>query len=412
MKLAKKLSPAVVEEHRPEENPYRVWDTVVPQLHLRIQPSGVKSWNVQWRRTSTRSLGKWPGVTVESARQKARAALAEADVHGAPLAVVEARKAASDRPTSLGAFVADHYAPWAAANQKAGAANVSVLGSVFADLYGLDLRKVSPPDIEAVKARRLKAGRKPATVNRDLDRIRSVLTRAVEWGFLTDHPMRSVKKLKGVDNSRVRYLDADEEGRLRAALAAREQRRRDDRKSGNAHQTTRGKKPRRMWAKGEFTDYLVPMVLLALNTGLRRGELFGIRWRDVNLHAKRLTVPLGIAKSQKGRHLPLNTEAVDALKRWRPRAAPDDALVFPSAEGGRLNNIAKSWAGIIEAADLEGFRFHDMRHSFASRLVMAGVDLNTVRELLGHADIQMTLRYAHLAPARLAEAVAKLGAAR
>jgi site-specific recombinase XerD len=83
-------------------------------------------------------------------------------------------------------------------------------------------------------------------------------------------------------------------------------------------------------------------------------------------------------------------------------------LVFPGKNGERFIHIKKSWGGVIDRAEINGFRFHDLRHHFASKLVMAGVDLNTVRELLGHADIEMTLRYAHLAPEHKAKAVAKL----
>lgn len=87
----------------------------------------------------------------------------------------------------------------------------------------------------------------------------------------------------------------------------------------------------------------------------------------------------------------------------------ENALVFPNPQTGtQFDSVKKAWSSILKAADIKDFRWHDMRHHFASKLVMAGVDLNTVRELLGHADIKMTLRYAHLAPEHKANAVAKL----
>lgn len=409
MKLSKKLSPAVVEAAKPEAEPYRVWDTVVPQLHLRVQPSGVKSWNVQWSRTRSKALGKWPGVTVEAARAKARAVLAETDEHGAPLAVIEAAKPAAEKPITLGDFIRKHYAPWALAHQKAGQATVDALEASFSDLYDRELRSLSAFDIERFKSKRLKAGRKPATVNRDLDRIRSVYSRAVEWGFLTDHPLKAVKRAKGADNSRVRYLSPKEEKRLRDALAAREAERRASRDRHNAWHAARGSEGHPQWPEDGFTDHLAPLVLLALNTGLRRGELFGLRWEDVNLPARLLTVTAGNAKSRKARHLPLNDEAVDVLTRWK-KQGDGKGLVFPGAGGGRMTNINKSWDRLVTAAELADFRFHDCRHHFASRLAMSGVDLYTIKELLGHASIEMTQRYAHLAPDKLADAVAKLGA--
>ncbi len=408
MKLSKKLSPVVIDGSKPEADPYRVWDTVVPQLHLRVQPSGVKSWNVQWDRQRTKSLGKWPGVTVDAARAKAKALLVETDAHGAPLTVIEAEKPVAEKPIALGVFIAEHYAPWAKSHQKAGQATVDALKACFGDLYDKELRSVTGHDVDRFKTKRLKAGIKPATVNRDLDRIRSVFSRAVEWEFLTDHPLKAVKRAKGVDNSRTRYLKPAEERKLREALAAREAERRASRDRHNAWHTERGSVGHPQWPKDGFTDHLMPLVLVAMNTGLRRGELFGLSWSDVNLPGKLVTVTAGNAKSRKARHVPLNHEAVDVLKRWR-KQGDGEGLVFPGMGGGRLTNINKSWDGLVTDAKLTDFRFHDLRHDFASKLVMAGVDLNTVRELLGHADIAMTLRYSHLAPDKLADAVSKLG---
>ncbi len=129
---------------------------------------------------------------------------------------------------------------------------------------------------------------------------------------------------------------------------------------------------------------------------------------DLPRTAKLVTVTVGNAKSRKARHPPLNTEAMDVLTRWRKQAGNARPL-FPSPKtGARMDNINSSWEELCTPTKVTDFRFHDLRHSFASRLVMAGVDLNTVRELLGHSDIRMALRYAHLAPGKLAEAVAKL----
>ncbi len=150
-------------------------------------------------------------------------------------------------------------------------------------------------------------------------------------------------------------------------------------------------------------------MLLSLHTGLRRGELFNLFWPSVDLVQANLTAHGPQTKSGRTRHVPLNAEALGVLEEWSAQASDDTGLVFPGKSGGPLNNIRKSWIKVLQSAGIEKFRWHDLRHSFASRLVMASVDLNTVRELLGHADYQMTLRYAHLAPEHKAEAVERLG---
>ena len=132
-----------------------------------------------------------------------------------------------------------------------------------------------------------------------------------------------------------------------------------------------------------------------------------MRWSDVDLVRANLTVEGEGAKPTQTRHIPLNTESLKVLSDWKSQNRLD-GYVFPGDKGGRLDNVNKSWYAVLRKAEIAGFRWHDLRHTFASNLVMAGQDLNIVRELLGHSDIKMTLRYAHLAPEQKRAAVEKL----
>lgn len=226
--------------------------------------------------------------------------------------------------------------------------------------------------------------------------------------MIDTHPLgRKVKPLKLDSPGMVRYLSDDEERRLRNALRERDTLIRARRASANQWRSARDLALLDDLFGKAYADHLEPIVLLTVNTGLRRGELFNLQWRDINVPGRMLTVRGAGAKSGETRHIPLNNEAHDVLKCWQEQSK-GDGYVFPAADGGRLDNVKKAWTGLLDAAQISNFRFHDLRHHFASRLVMAGVDLNAVRELMGHADLKMTLRYAHLAPEHKAAAVAML----
>ena len=220
---------------------------------------------------------------------------------------------------------------------------------------------------------------------------------------MSENPLAAVKQSK-VDSSRIRYLSDAENGRLRATLADRDNEARAARARANQWRADRGKETMPFIGQEDYSDHLTPAILISLNTGLRRGELTALTWADVNLEARMLTVRAAAAKSGKSRHVPLNNEAMAVLQQWQQQQ-PTGRL-FP------VRSFKTAWGALMTTAKIDNFRWHDMRHDFASKLVMAGVDLNTVRELMGHADLKMTLRYAHLAPAHLADAVAKLEAAR
>jgi integrase len=316
-------------------------------------------------------IGKFPVMTLDGARAEAKRSLGETDKDGNPVSAV------TKKVNTFGDFMREHYEPWVTAERKAGVQTVQAIKAQFDELYSKPLNKISPWDIEKFKATRLKAGTHPATVNRDLGRIKAALAKAIEWDLLDAHPLTKVKPAKSADEGRMQFLSDRDEKALRKALEAREKK------------------------AGRMGDHLMPMTLLALNTDMRRGELTSITWNDVNLQTKTITIRAGCAKSAKARHTPLITEAMQVLKTYKKQSDID----------GRLFNVVsvkKSWGALATAAGLSTFRFHDLRHPFASKLVMAGVDLNTVRELLGHADIRMTLRSSHLAPEHKAAAVEKL----
>ena len=317
------------------------------------------------------------------------------------------------RASSVRAFLESQYEPWATAHRKTGAQTVVRVRRAFPDpLLNQPMTAISAWQLEQWRTTRRKDGIKDTTTNRDLTALRAVLSKAIEWGVLTTHPLRTVKPAKVDAIGRLRYLSPDEETRVRAVLEARDTARRDHRHAFNVWRAERGYQQTAEY--GLYTDHMTPIVLLALNTGLRRGELLALRWCDIDIPGGRLTLTGTSAKTGLTRRLPLNSEAATVLQTWRTCVTAesgepdDDAVVFAGPDGDPMFSLKTAWKKIATAAKLRGFTFHDLRHTFASKLVQAGVDLNTVRELLGHRDIKMTLRCAHLAPEHHAAAVAKL----
>ncbi len=383
-----------------------VFDSRQPGLVLRVRASGVHTYRVQLGRAKFLTLGKAKDLTPEHARRLASNYRGQVADGKDPIA--ERRKA---KAATLRQFLEGEYQAWAVANQKHADEWIARIKQAFPDLLAKALPSITAWQIERWRAARHKDGVSHATTNRDLDCLRTVLSRAVEWNLIPTHPLRPVKRAKVDAIGRLRFLSPDEEKALRAALTAREDRNRKARASFNRWRRERGYQTIPDYP-GRYTDHLQPIVLLALNTGLRRGEVLGLRWGDVDLVSARLTVRGAGAKTGITRHVPLNDEALDILKAWRPSDASGGSLVFPGRDGKPIADIKTAWLHLMKDAKLKTFTFHDIRHSFASKLVQAGVDLNTVRELLGHTDIKMTLRYAHLAPEHRAAAVAKLNGTR
>jgi integrase len=150
-----------------------------------------------------------------------------------------------------------------------------------------------------------------------------------------------------------------------------------------------------------------PIIAAALYTGMRKGELFGLRWRDIDLDNRRLTVErsyTSLPKSGKVRHLRISSELTSILIEWRRRCPPTaQGLVFPVMSRAGHMGVSQDMLDIEELLQKAGCPkmerpFHALRHTFASNFVMAGGNILALQKILGHADLKMTLCYAHLAP--------------
>ena len=378
---------------------------------LYLGKNASKTWYVDYTRPNgkrgTHKLGSAPNVlTVAMARDAARAFLARVTMGEDP-----GRKAAGT--LTLGTFLTEYYFPWAEGNLRTGRWARTLLEENFDFLMDRGVQEISTLELEQWRMKQRRQGKsKAVTVNRKVGLLKAALNWGVKHGLLEGNPIAAITPLREDDSEKkVRYLSDEERERLYAALDAREARLREERARHNQWLKERGRPLLPDLKKAPFADYFKPMILLALNTGVRRNALFSLVWGDVDFERRVLTLRAATAKSGRSGYVPLNKTAMKVLTLWRKqnKASGENALVFPSPKGGgRMDNCNSAWAKLLKKAGIVNFRWHDMRHDFASRLVMAGVDLNTVRELLGHADLKMTLRYAHLAPRAKQRAVEAL----
>jgi len=205
-----------------------------------------------------------------------------------------------------------------------------------------------------------------ATLNRELALVRHLLRLAEEWGYLAKVPrIRLAKELEG----RLRFLTEDEITRLLNGAAESQ------------------------------NTYFLPIVTIALNTGMRKNEILKLTWERVDF--SRGVLQLAETKNGRRREVPMNRAVYDVLSR-------EEGPVFRRKDGAAWGDVRTAFEHACRRAKITDFRFHDLRHTCASWMIMCGRSLKEVQEILGHRESSMTLRYAHLSPDRLREAVAAL----
>ncbi|MFH1618621.1 MAG: tyrosine-type recombinase/integrase [bacterium] len=237
------------------------------------------------------------------------------------------------------------------------------------------LASITAPKLESYKTHRQEQGAKPSTINREFNTIKAMLNKAVAWGSLSGNPARTVKKFRETKRQ-VRFLSPEE---IKSLVSA---------------------------AK----DRMRFMIMTFLYTGLRRNELINLTWNDLDFRQKLLIVQSKEGwnpKDYEVRHIPLNERLLNILGSLNKN---NSRYIFSNKNGERLigNVLTRDFRKLAKSCGIKNASIHTLRHTFASYLVMNGVDVYTVQKLLGHSSIKTTEIYAHMAPDYLKSAVSRL----
>lgn len=363
----------------PGKNRTDYYDTSTTGFVLECRPGGGKAFHLRYQTEQGQQrqikIGAYGDITFEQAKKKAKELRANVVLKGDPAAAKDERKAI---PTYN--ELADQHLAFARNYQKTPSNTEAILRLHLRPRWGkLRLNEITQQDVAKWLAEQYDAGKAPATV----EKLRVIFNRswelAAKWGIPGGqvNPVKHIPRRK-FSNARDRYLSAADAKRLREAVEA---------------------------SPNPQLKYIVGLLLL---TGARRTELLTAKWENVDLERRAWFIP--DTKTGVPRHVPLSQAAIDIIRqlpKWDkcPWLIPNPETRKP------FNTIKRVWDTARDAAGLPGLRLHDLRHSAASFMINAGIDLFAVGKILGHADHQSTMRYSHLANDTLLSAV-EAGAAK
>jgi integrase len=378
--IAEKLSKTVVERIKTADQDVVVWDDTLPGFGVRLKPSGVRSYIIQYRNRNTSvsrrlTIGQHgPLLTFDQAKKQARAMLADAMRGEDP---VEIRKT-SRRAPSISDLAADYLERHAVPKKRP----KSVLDD-RAMLNNIILPKLGAKKVDAIGRRDVEAIQvvmtdRPYQANRVLFLLSKMFNLAVEWGWRVDNPAKGIQRYH--EEKRDRWLSDDELRRLCTAL--------DEHPNARAADAVR----------------------LQLLTGARLGEVLGSRKEDFDLGRGVWTKPAHQTKQRRTEHLPLSAQALALVESIVEAGNANSPFLFPGNKPGQpLREIKKFWTAVLWQAGIANYRLHDNRHTYASHLVSSGLSLEIVGRLLGHTTATTTKRYAHIADDPLRAATDRFG---
>jgi integrase len=263
---------------------------------------------------------------------------------------------------------AEEYFEYSKANKRSWMRDRTSIRNLLQHFKGLKLHNITPWLIDKYKSSR-KEEVTEASVNRELACLKHMFTMAIHWGKAIDNPVKKVKLFREPDR-RLRWLTEEECEKLINASSG----------------------------------HIKSIILTAINTGMRRGEILSLTWDQVDFARGVITVER--SKNDGVRHIPMNSQLTEELEAIKLNATGN--FVFSKKTGEPYKEIKTGFQAAQKRSEIKKCRFHDLRHTFASHLIMNGTDITTVKELLGHKTISMTMRYAHLSKEHKQRAVDSL----
>ncbi|HEX9666404.1 MAG TPA: site-specific integrase [Thermodesulfobacteriota bacterium] len=264
----------------------------------------------------------------------------------------------SKRPAIGFEKLVEKYLDYSKANHRSYKRSVTICKALLRFFKGHSIDDITSWSVEQFKAKRKDEGKTLGNINRELTVLKRMFNLAIEWGLASANPVKGVKFFK-VSNQRMQILREEDFLRLYEVAA----------------------------------PHLKPILICAVSTGMRRSEILGLKWEDVNL--KQRTITVRDTKNFEFRFIPINETLLQTLTELQENASSEYVFNY---KGSPVKEIKSAFETALNKAKISRCRFHDLRHTIATRLVMNGVDLVTVQELLGHRSIVMTKRYSHPTP--------------
>jgi integrase len=268
--------------------------------------------------------------------------------------------------------LSERYLSWIQGRQRSAKTKGYIIGQLLS-LYGeIPLKRFNTSIVDQLQTDLISKGYKPASNNKITNILKHMFNKATEWEIVGSETLKRIRKVKPLkdEGKRLRYLSIEECNALINVC----------------------------------DNHLKPIVVTALNTGMRRGEILNLRWDQVDL--KHGFILLDRTKNGERREIPINrTLEALFLDKSLIRRIDIPYVFYDPVTGNPYQEVKRSYHTALRKAKIIDFHFHDLRHTFASHLVMSGVDITTVSRLLGHKSLSMTLRYSHLAPSHMVKAV-------